>query len=145
MAHPYHHALSSARRFGGTAEDYLPVHSWFDESKLIIADYRHRALRHHARSHTAHGTPPPSTIKLAAAAPRRERHMKPRFIEIDGKRHLWADILELRREQLAAWHQARQPALFDMRLDVRPAAERRPADRYLEPSLFGSDLPSHHN
>jgi hypothetical protein len=48
MAHPYHHALSSVRRYGGTAEDYLALHSWFDESKLIIADFRHRALRHHA-------------------------------------------------------------------------------------------------
>jgi len=48
MAHPYHHALSSVRLWGGTADDYLSVHSWFDQSKRIIADYRHRALRHHA-------------------------------------------------------------------------------------------------
>lgn len=48
MAHPWHHALSSARRFSGVAEDYLALHSWFDESKLITADFRHRALRHHA-------------------------------------------------------------------------------------------------
>ena len=49
MAHPYHHALSSARKWGGLADDYLPLHAWFDEpSKLITADFRHRALRHHA-------------------------------------------------------------------------------------------------
>jgi Domain of unknown function (DUF6915) len=48
MAHPYHHALSSVQKWGGTPEDYLEVHCWFDESKQIIADYRHRALRHHA-------------------------------------------------------------------------------------------------
>ena len=48
MGHCYHHALSSARRFGGVAEDYLPLHDWFDESKAITADFRHRALRHHA-------------------------------------------------------------------------------------------------
>jgi hypothetical protein len=48
MAHPYHHALSSVQKWGGIAEDYLPLHSWFDESKAIIADFRHRALRHHA-------------------------------------------------------------------------------------------------
>lgn len=49
MGHCYHHALSSVRKWGGTAEDYLPLHQWFDEpSKLIIADFRHRALRHHA-------------------------------------------------------------------------------------------------
>ncbi|MGD9804115.1 MAG: hypothetical protein AB7E81_04490 [Hyphomicrobiaceae bacterium] len=49
MAHPYHHALSSVRKWGGKVEDYLPIHSWFDESKGIIADYRHRCLRHHAQ------------------------------------------------------------------------------------------------
>ena len=48
MAHPYHHALSSVRKWGGSIEDYSRIHSWFDESKLIIADFRHRALRHHA-------------------------------------------------------------------------------------------------
>ncbi len=45
---PYHHALSSAARYGGVAEDYLGVHSWFDESKAFFPDIRHRALRHHA-------------------------------------------------------------------------------------------------
>ncbi|MEY8838306.1 hypothetical protein AB9K41_04595 [Cribrihabitans sp. XS_ASV171] len=48
MAHPYHHALSSVKKWGGSIEDYLPVHAWFDESKAITADFRHRALRHHA-------------------------------------------------------------------------------------------------
>ena len=48
MGHCYHHALSSVRVWGGTAEDYLPLHQWFHESKAITADFRHRALRHHA-------------------------------------------------------------------------------------------------
>ena len=48
MAHPYHHALSSVRKWGGAVEDYESVHNWFDESKKIIADFRHRSLRHHA-------------------------------------------------------------------------------------------------
>ena len=48
MAHPYHHAVSSERLWGGTADDYLPLHAWFDESKMLTADFRHRALRHHA-------------------------------------------------------------------------------------------------
>jgi hypothetical protein len=48
MAHPYHHSLSSARKWGGSPFDYLPLHSWFDQSKAIAADFRHRALRHHA-------------------------------------------------------------------------------------------------
>ena len=48
MAHPYHHAVSSARKFGGTPADYQAIHDWFDASKAIVADFRHRALRHHA-------------------------------------------------------------------------------------------------
>jgi hypothetical protein len=48
MAHPYHHALSSVKKWGGQVDDYLPVHTWFDATKAILADFRHRALRHHA-------------------------------------------------------------------------------------------------
>ena len=48
MAHPLHHAQSSVRKWGGAVEDYLAIHAWFDESKKIVADFRHRALRHHA-------------------------------------------------------------------------------------------------
>ena len=40
MAHSYHHAVSSARKFGGVPEDYTAVHSWFDRSKEIVADFR---------------------------------------------------------------------------------------------------------
>lgn len=47
MAHPYHHAVRSAKLFGGCAEDYVAIHSWFDESKAHLSDLRHRALRHH--------------------------------------------------------------------------------------------------
>ena len=47
MAHPYHHAMSSARKWGGEPEDYQKIHDWFDESKAHMADFRHRALRHH--------------------------------------------------------------------------------------------------
>ena len=49
MGHCYHHALSSAKKWGGGADDYLPLHQWFDESKAITADFRHRALRQQAR------------------------------------------------------------------------------------------------
>lgn len=48
MAHPIEHAKSSAQRFGGSPNDYLAIHSWFDESKSLLADFRHRALGHHA-------------------------------------------------------------------------------------------------
>lgn len=48
MAHSYHHAVSSAKRYGGQPDDYVAIHSWFDETKRVLADPRHRALRHHA-------------------------------------------------------------------------------------------------
>ena len=48
MAHPYHHSLSSVRKWGGKPEDYQPIHDWFDATKACFADFRHRAARHHA-------------------------------------------------------------------------------------------------
>ena len=59
-----------------------------------------------------------------------------RFIVIDGKRYLWRDILQLRREQRRAHAAAQQPALFELRHDRKPSAARKPAGRYLEPLLF---------
>ena len=49
MSHPYQHAVSSALRHGGRPEDYLPLHNWFDASKEHLANFRHRALRHHTQ------------------------------------------------------------------------------------------------
>lgn len=43
---PFLHANSSAKRFGGKPEDYLPIHEFMDSSKAHIADARHRALFH---------------------------------------------------------------------------------------------------
>lgn len=60
----------------------------------------------------------------------------PRFIEIDGKRFLWRDLVKLRQEQRRAAAKAQQPALFELRDDCRPATDRTAANRYLEPSLF---------
>jgi hypothetical protein len=48
MAHPYHHAVSSARKYGGEPHEYLQLHQWLDASKQHMADFRHRALRHHS-------------------------------------------------------------------------------------------------
>jgi Domain of unknown function (DUF6915) len=48
MAHPLKHAESSARTWGGDPSEYLKYHEWMDESKALVADPRHRALRHHA-------------------------------------------------------------------------------------------------
>ncbi|GLT12668.1 DUF6915 family protein [Sulfitobacter porphyrae] len=49
MAHPLHHAESSARKFGGVPSDYQAVHDWFDASKEHLALFTHRALRHHTQ------------------------------------------------------------------------------------------------
>ncbi len=48
MAHPNHHAESSARKFGGVADDYIAIHQWFDAGKAHEALPVHRALRHHS-------------------------------------------------------------------------------------------------
>ena len=58
----------------------------------------------------------------------------PRFIDIDGRRHLWRDLVALRSAQ--ATPSATQPTLFELREDYRPAGERNAAERYREPSLF---------
>lgn len=49
MAHPLHHAESSARKFGGKPSDYQAIHDWFDASKEHLAIFTHRALRHHTQ------------------------------------------------------------------------------------------------
>jgi hypothetical protein len=59
-----------------------------------------------------------------------------RFIEIDDKRYLWRDLLQLRRQQREQPAKAVQPALFELKQDARPTIERKAADRYLQPSLF---------
>ena len=61
---------------------------------------------------------------------------KLRYIEIDGNRYLWRDVLQMRREQKKAYARMQQPTLFELKDDCRPHAERTAAGRYLEPSLF---------
>lgn len=48
MAHPYFHALSSVRQWGGVISDYIDKHQWFDYTKSHVADARHRLILHHA-------------------------------------------------------------------------------------------------
>jgi hypothetical protein len=60
-----------------------------------------------------------------------------RFIEIDGKRYAWKDILQKRREQRQA--ALPQPTLFELKDDARPPSERSAAGRYAEPTLFDGD------
>ena len=60
----------------------------------------------------------------------------PKFIDIDGKRFIWRELLQRRREQLAAAARVEQPALFELKEDRRPIPGRTAAGRYSEPSLF---------
>lgn len=48
MAHPYHHSISSSRKWGGEPQDYQRIHDWMDSSKSHYADWRHRALLHNS-------------------------------------------------------------------------------------------------
>jgi hypothetical protein len=59
-------------------------------------------------------------------------------IVIDGKRYLWREILQLRREQRKA---ARKPqlTLFELKEDSRPASQRTAEGRFTEPTLFRVD------
>lgn len=63
---------------------------------------------------------------------------RPDTIMIEGRAYSWRVILELRRAQLEAWRaaQPQQPALFELRDDSRPKAERTAAGRYAEPTLL---------
>jgi len=40
--------FSSGEDLGRLGRGYLPLHLWFDQSKAITADFRHRGLRIHA-------------------------------------------------------------------------------------------------
>jgi hypothetical protein len=63
---------------------------------------------------------------------------KPDTIIVNGHAFSWQQLCELRRQQLEAWKAAQgaQPALFELRDDCRPQAERSAAGRYREPTLF---------
>ena len=63
---------------------------------------------------------------------------KPDTITVDGRAYSWQQLCELRRAQLEAWRaaQPKQPAVFELKDDCRPLAERTAAGRYQEPTLF---------
>jgi hypothetical protein len=44
----FKHAELSAKRHGGLAAEYLPIHQFLDSSKTTYADVRHRAILHNA-------------------------------------------------------------------------------------------------
>ena len=46
MSKPIVHAQSAAKKFGGTANDYLSIEEMIDSSKSSFGDNRHRAIFH---------------------------------------------------------------------------------------------------
>ncbi len=63
---------------------------------------------------------------------------KPDTLLVDGHAFSWRRLCELRRQQIEAWAKTeeRQPALFELRTDCRPHAERSADGRYRQPSLL---------
>ena len=45
---PLRHAKHSVKLHGGTVDDYLPLHLWMDQTKLHVADLRHRVVLHNS-------------------------------------------------------------------------------------------------
>lgn len=43
----WHHAQSAARKWGGSAENYIEIEEFIDSSKRLLGDVRHRAIYHH--------------------------------------------------------------------------------------------------
>lgn len=45
---PLKHSIGSVKRYGGSVDDYLPIHTLIDSPKGSFADVRHRALLHNS-------------------------------------------------------------------------------------------------
>jgi hypothetical protein len=69
---------------------------------------------------------------------------RPDILMVDGHAFSWRRLCELRRQQIEEWSkiEARQPALFELKTDRRPATERTAAGRYAEPTFFAT-TPAH--
>ena len=100
MAHPLHHAESSARKFGGDPSDYQAIHDWFDASKAHMAFFTHRALRHHTQGIFASEREFGLTIKNSAG-----RVIPVRWI---GEQHVKEDC-QGRIPSMADWFRHIQP------------------------------------
>lgn len=48
MSKPWVHAQSSAKRWGGTPDDYIAIHEKIDSTKMAHAEVTHRCVFHSA-------------------------------------------------------------------------------------------------
>ena len=115
MAHPYHHALASVKKWGGEVSDYLHLHAWFDQSKAIAGDFRHRALRHHAEGIFLLETTYGPTITLSTG-----RVIPTRWV---GEQHVQQDLGFI--PSFADWMRAIRPPLDGPRRPRRGPAQPR--------------------
>lgn len=123
MAHPYHHAVSSARKWGGKPDDYQKIHDWFDESKSHMADFRHRALRHHSEGIFMAEKIFGKTLKNSAG-----RRVPVRYV---GEQHVQEDLGRI--PTLAEWLLCIKPQRWmlgrgkdlEKELTAKPAAKKK--------------------
>ena len=134
MAHCYHHALSSVKKWGGTPEEFLPLHQWFDESKAITADFRHRALRPHAEGIFMlviwTGKPAfmfASTEVVVPVVHRRGPAVRVARIDAQAERTAGRCLWTHRGEHRAVCHISHSPAL---RMGIINGRERRVAPQF---------------
>jgi hypothetical protein len=59
-----------------------------------------------------------------------------KYLELDGRRYAWKDILARRKAQRQCERHASQPALFDLVHDARPKSQASASNRFSEPTLF---------
>ena len=105
MANCYHHSLSSVKKWGGKPEDYQAIHDWFDESKKIMADFRHRALRHHAEGCFA------CEKEFGVAIKNSDGRMVP--VRLIAERHIIEDLGYI--PSMSDWFKQIKPAKWMMR------------------------------
>lgn len=101
MVDCWHHAVSSAKQWGGDPKEYYHLHMWFDESKHHFADFRHRALRHHSQGIAEFVEKFGPTLELSTG-----RKIPVRWI---GEQHVREDLGKI-------------PALADWLRNVQPEA-----------------------
>jgi hypothetical protein len=106
--HPYHHAISSQREHGGSPEDYLPLHNYFDSTKTSLAHFTHRSINHHREG-----------IREAV------RHFGPTLLNADG--------IAVSVETLALQHLAEDMSIIPSAADWLQHMEFPPAGGPIRP------------
>lgn len=107
---PYHHALSSVKKWGGEVGDYITIHEWFDESKAHYGDFRHRALRHHSQGIYECQEKFGNTLTLSTG-----RVIPVRYV---GEQHVMEDCGFI--PSVKDWLSCIQPADWMLRVAVKP-------------------------